>query len=436
MGKTGQNWEEFSSTRWTLVAQAAALDPEQRAAAVDALLRRYIPALRAHLVMRKRLDPDRADDILQDFVLRKVVQREVFAAADRSRGKFRTFLLTILDRFVIDTARQERARGQLQSLDACTPLAASELQEPGAAFDLVWAQQTLGLTIGRMRSACLRDGQENVWAVFEARLLSPAVTGTPPLPYEQLATQFRFASAKQAANAIVTAKRKFDDVLRRTVAEYVAEDEDIKAEIIELQRILLRPHAFDARELAHWLASCPEDQHGADSALVDADPSHLASLLSEQSSANSVWQGGDLAALWAECLSLDVRRLLSDLGGALAHVDLSGGFSGLVTVGEVLHHVHPPLAVLRDLQRLAKRCRRGDVGRLPGRVAELLYFACIAAALCRHGERITRLGDGELAAGWALQLGCHWLDPATRGLLVAASERLGGPAAADDPQPR
>src|SRR6185295_7108431 len=92
----------FPVTHWTMVERAGLAEDEttQRQALVQ-LLTRYMPALKAHLVRRRGIELARADDLLQEFLLTKVLHGELIAEARRDKGRFRTFLLTVLDRFVI-----------------------------------------------------------------------------------------------------------------------------------------------------------------------------------------------------------------------------------------------------------------------------------------------------------------------------------------------
>ena len=78
-----------------------------RREALGVLLRRYVPALRAHLVVQKRVPRDAAADLIQGFVCDKVVEQGLLAGADRCKGKFRSFLRTALDRAGIATRLDE-----------------------------------------------------------------------------------------------------------------------------------------------------------------------------------------------------------------------------------------------------------------------------------------------------------------------------------------
>ena len=72
----------------------------RRREALDELLRLYLPALRAYSLYRRQIEPDRAEDLLQGFVVRQVLERGLLTKADASRGRFRSFLLKSLQNYV------------------------------------------------------------------------------------------------------------------------------------------------------------------------------------------------------------------------------------------------------------------------------------------------------------------------------------------------
>ncbi|WP_428937015.1 hypothetical protein [Fontivita pretiosa] len=239
----------FPGTSWLLVEEAGGQVPPRitsdALAALDRLLLRYLPALRAHLIRRWRLEPEQAEDFLQGFILQHVLEKRLIGKANRARGKFRTFLLTALDHFVSNALRAQRAArrggGQVRSLDheqAMEPAAPGSL--PHHALDSQWARQVLEQAIDRMRQHCLAGGRGELWELFDLRVLKPAIEGTAPPPYQHLVQRFGFQTPAQASNALVTAKRTFARVLRQVVAEYVADEKQIDSEIADLQAILAR----------------------------------------------------------------------------------------------------------------------------------------------------------------------------------------------------
>src|SRR5947208_3626715 len=102
--------ESFPATQWSLVDRARQQDTGARDDALAKLLERYLPALRAHLTLEKRIrPPERADDLLQGFVADKIIEQRLLDHADEGRGKFRSFLLVTLNNYVISQHRGDNA---------------------------------------------------------------------------------------------------------------------------------------------------------------------------------------------------------------------------------------------------------------------------------------------------------------------------------------
>lgn len=230
----------FPSTDWSEVRHAAG----DTCHALDRLLRRYLPALKAYLVTVKRLSADEADDLLQDFVVEKIVQDQLIAHADHHRGRFRTFLLTVLNNYQASHWRRRHTRrrapaGKLVSLEDQGGVA-DHHTTPEAVYELAWARQVLGETLERMQRTCREQRRPDLWGVFDGRVVAPLLRQTAATPYEQLVARFAFASPAQASNALVTAKRLYVRTLRGVIAEYARDDREIDEEVAELKAILAR----------------------------------------------------------------------------------------------------------------------------------------------------------------------------------------------------
>jgi RNA polymerase sigma-70 factor (ECF subfamily) len=241
----------FPTTSWSLVALAGQ-DDEARREALGQLLARYMPALRAHLVQGKGLAPDRADDLIQDFVTAKILERDLISRADHQRGKFRTFLLTALDRFLLNQLRDLGAKKRSASA-AAEPLGERDGRlaagpGPSDAFDVAWARSMLSEALGRMRAHCEASDRMDVWDVFECRVLGPILEGTEAPDYRELVRRFGLQSPSQASNLLATAKRTFARTLRSVVAEYAGSEEEIEEELGQLREIL---------------AGCGQSPHGS-----------------------------------------------------------------------------------------------------------------------------------------------------------------------------
>ena len=233
----------FPATRWTLVGRAGGADAVARPVALAELVRAYAPALRSHLMQTVGGDGHRADDLLQGFLADKVLEQRLIGHADPARGRFRTFLLTALDRYVVDVRRHDGARKRsphgkvLDVDDHRDTLAGRRVDTPTEAFDLAWANAIVGEVVATMRDECRLTNRPDLWAVFELRYLKPATDGADPEPHESIARRLNLDSAQQASNLLVTAKRMFTRLFRAVVSRYAADADETKDEVAELWRI-------------------------------------------------------------------------------------------------------------------------------------------------------------------------------------------------------
>jgi len=235
-----QSTSGFPTTHWSQVARAGTGDSSSRPQALEKLLRLYLPAFRAHVIRVLRVPASDADDLVQGFVCDRIVAEGLIARADQTRGRFRTYLLTALDRHIArvrryDSAKMRRPEDGAASLDETIDCPAGE---PAAAemFDIEWARATIAQAIEQMRKEC-EGGREDLWRIFRARVLGPTLEGIEPAPYAQLAEELNLPSVDAAANLTVTAKRMFGRCLRAVVGRYAQENE-LEQEINDLRQIL------------------------------------------------------------------------------------------------------------------------------------------------------------------------------------------------------
>lgn len=241
-------YRRFPTTHWSLVDLAAAGRGTTGRDALDRLLARYWPALKTHLMVRKRINSNEAEDLVQGFIENKILERDLISTAESGRGRFRSLLATALDNYVANQLRQRHAakRGpdRATSLDqeAYEHCAATH-DAPHDAFDVAWAREVLAEILRQMQAECDQSGRDDVWTMFQVRVLAPILEGAEPPSYEQIVDRFGFSSPTQASNALVTAKRMFSRIMRSVISEYADDEDDIDAEIRELQDILSRSGA-------------------------------------------------------------------------------------------------------------------------------------------------------------------------------------------------
>src|SRR5437764_12749079 len=98
----------FATTRWSLVAAAQdAAAPESRQALADLCSAYWYPVYA--YVRRRGHDHHAAQDLTQAFFAR-LLETNDLAAADRTRGRFRTFLLTACQHFLANAHDRATAK--------------------------------------------------------------------------------------------------------------------------------------------------------------------------------------------------------------------------------------------------------------------------------------------------------------------------------------
>ena len=242
-GPDPSEFRRFPTTHWSLVDHAGnGLDDQQRAA-LEELLTDYWPSIKAHLVMKKRIDPHVADDLVQGFIKDRVLENNLLAVADRSRGKFRSLLVKALDNYVANEVRARNAKkrqpDRAASLDVNDQAQCiTKSARPSNQVEVAWARDTLDSVLQRMREECSGTGRNDLWEVLEGRIIAPILEGTEPVDYEQLVQACGFRSTSQAQNALVSAKRMFCRLMRTVLLERGTAESDVEAEIRELEQCL------------------------------------------------------------------------------------------------------------------------------------------------------------------------------------------------------
>ena len=114
----------FATTHWSVVVAAGQGNSAPAQQALETLCRAYWYPIYVY-VRRKGHGPDEAQDLTQEFFAQLIV-KEHLRLADREKGKFRTFLLALLDYFLArewSRAPRQKRGGQfvLISLDQQAP---------------------------------------------------------------------------------------------------------------------------------------------------------------------------------------------------------------------------------------------------------------------------------------------------------------------------
>jgi len=231
----------FPTTHWSLLAQATMSGETAARGALNELCQRYWSPLKQFIVARGYPEAEAAD-LTQDFIVH-LLEREALSKPDRSRGKFRSFLLGALGNFLSHERERRLAlkRGGSQPhvsaevVEAEGILAsprASEGEE--AEFDRRWALAVLRASLERIERSYAEAGQATLFAVLRSFL-----PGGAALPsYEEAAVSAGLSVA--ALNSQVhRMRRQFREAVCMEVAATVSAPHEIDEEITYLYKVLM-----------------------------------------------------------------------------------------------------------------------------------------------------------------------------------------------------
>ncbi len=231
----------FIATRWTLVLKAARNDTTQARLALAQLCEMYWYPLYAW-VRHKGYAPSDAEDLTQAFFVR-VLQERFIEAADRQKGRFRSFLLTRLNHFLADewdrVKAQKRGGGRvLISLDREAAetryrIEVVDPRSPDKLFEYRWVMTLLERVFERLRHEYERAGKT---ALFEA-LKGCLIQARAAVAYPEVARQLDLSEGALRVD-VHRLRRRYRELLRSEIAETVAGPEEVEEELRYLFRVL------------------------------------------------------------------------------------------------------------------------------------------------------------------------------------------------------
>lgn len=231
----------FPTTHWSRVLRAA--DPTDREGrdALERLCRDYWYPLYA-FVRRQGLDREEAGDLVQGF-LADLFERRDLTKADRSRGRFRSFLRTACSYFLSHAREHDRA---MKRGGGRTPVSIDVqdaegryINEPAhdltadRLFERRWALDLLGHVLARLESEANRAGKSDLFDRLRPMLEGDDLVDSYSEIGESL--QMSEGSVKVAAHRF---RGRYRQILREEVARTVADPAEIDAEIADLLRAL------------------------------------------------------------------------------------------------------------------------------------------------------------------------------------------------------
>jgi RNA polymerase sigma-70 factor (ECF subfamily) len=231
----------FATTHWSVVLSAGASDTTDARAALARLCQTYWHALYAY-VRRRGHSPHDAEDLTQEFFARLLAHNWV-ARAEQQKGRFRSFLLTALNRFLADEwdkALTQKRGGGRPAVSLDTEEAERRYQEDAGTgmtadrvYDRQWAVALLDRTMGRLRAEFAQASKAREFA----RLKGYLTADREDIPYAEAATATGLSEGA-ARVAVHRLRKRYRELFREEIAHTVAEPGEVEAELRYLIDVL------------------------------------------------------------------------------------------------------------------------------------------------------------------------------------------------------
>jgi DNA-directed RNA polymerase specialized sigma24 family protein len=236
--------DRFQSTRWSVVlVSAKSQAPGSKEAFAD-FCKLYWYPLYAFIRYRGH-SPEDAQDLVQGFFLH-LIERKTLNRVDRSKGKFRSFLLASLQKYLSDEADRARClkrgggavfvpvnfggaedRYLLEAVDELTPQ---------KIFDARWAMALIDGVLNRLKREYDSQGKATTFQALRA-FLDPINTKSLP-SYEEVAVQLQ-VSVGALKTLIHRLRKRYTALIREEISRTVSDAGDVDAEIHQLCEALI-----------------------------------------------------------------------------------------------------------------------------------------------------------------------------------------------------
>jgi RNA polymerase sigma-70 factor (ECF subfamily) len=241
----GEGAGRFLTTQWTEIMSVRTSDRQRKQYIINKLISKYWKPVYC-TIRRKGYCNEDAKDLTQSFFEEIVLNKELIKKADRTKGRFRTFLLTALDHFIINANQKKNAKKRKPDRGFHSFEIQEELDMPSGhqqmsaedMFNYTWACELLSEVFERLENECIKADKRMHWTVFQQKILSPIIDSKPSPSMSELCKKYDIKSPQKASNMIVTVKRMFCRLLESHLALYAKNEKDAKDELNQLLQIL------------------------------------------------------------------------------------------------------------------------------------------------------------------------------------------------------
>jgi RNA polymerase sigma factor (sigma-70 family) len=234
----------FLTTRWSVVlVSAQSQAPGSKEAFADLCKLYWYPLY--GFIRHRGYSSEDAEDLVQGFFLH-LVEHKTLSRVDRSKGKFRSFLLASLQNYLSNEADRVRCikRGgkaefvylDLEGAEDRYRFEPVDTLSPEKIFDARWAMALIGEALNRLHRDYNSQGKAATFQALRA-FLDPINTKSLP-SYEQVAAQLEI-SVGALKTLIHRLRKQYTALVREEISRTVSNSADVEAEIHQLCEALI-----------------------------------------------------------------------------------------------------------------------------------------------------------------------------------------------------
>ena len=233
----------FATTRWSLIFEARG-GPEASRDALEQICRDYRGPVLNYVRRLGHASAD-AEDLTQEFFAR-FLERRWHASADPARGRFRSFLLTALRRFLMNArasagaAKRGGGEHRVDFEEASIFLESPAVDSPEQAFTRDWMHTVLDHAVARLRAEAIAA---NKGPLFE-KLAGYIAESPDPTVYQTLAKELG-VRANTLAVHVHRLRHRLRSLVRAELMQTVGDPAALEEELRELRTSLASDATID-----------------------------------------------------------------------------------------------------------------------------------------------------------------------------------------------
>ncbi len=186
-------------------------------------------------IRRKGHSREESEELTQEFFAR-MLEHGGLTAADRQRGKFRSFLLASVSNFLAnqwDRATARKRGSGVPTLPLDFPVGEERFNRepcngvtPETLFERQWALTLLGRVLDRLRDEHERKGQGALFARMNGFLTGEQERGS----YESMALDLKMSEGA-ARTAVHRLRHRYAELVREEIKALVSDPNEVEGEI-------------------------------------------------------------------------------------------------------------------------------------------------------------------------------------------------------------